>query len=449
MKRADTMRRGPAPTLCCALSTALWLTAIWGCGGQDPAAPPDEGRTGTARQAVETFEVKCWNATLYDRDADGYADRFAQDGWRVTFNQPSDQSMSCPAGYVMARGDCDDSDATVHPRRREVHGNGVDDNCDGRIDEPTFDYHYRGFNNTTTGFTMRVRVHDAAVVSAHLSSWRRLYYEVEYQRLSATATTHTTGRRLLDALTPMGSHYRAEIRLDGLSPTTVYRARVRFFWAPVLLGPSLSKTAIKTVAVGEVSDWYYTTTTGTAAVSVARTEVVLRGLYEYFLNVQLGFTGYEGLTYVDGTRYGADQDEWWCSEFYSWAADHALSIGHQSSVSKMRRYFRDHSAYRALVTTAVHHGVPDGTFDGDKYNMHRGDYLALDTNADREPNHSAMVLDYDADQGVLRTLEGNTGGFTDIGDGFDSRRAGNETMVRTRSGTQVHGWGSIRSSMLD
>jgi hypothetical protein len=40
-------------------------------------------------------------------------------------------------GYTVGQGDCDDTDATVNPAAYEVPGNNKDDNCDGRVDEPT------------------------------------------------------------------------------------------------------------------------------------------------------------------------------------------------------------------------------------------------------------------------------------------------------------------------
>jgi len=45
------------------------------------------------------------------------------------------KSASQPMGYVTAGGDCNDSSATIHPGATEICGNGIDDNCDGKIDE--------------------------------------------------------------------------------------------------------------------------------------------------------------------------------------------------------------------------------------------------------------------------------------------------------------------------
>src|SRR5262249_22807734 len=61
--------------------------------------------------------------TIY-RDADG-------DGWGG-----SEDSIVCTSspGYVSSKGDCDDANAAVHPGAAEVC-NGIDDNCDGRVDD--------------------------------------------------------------------------------------------------------------------------------------------------------------------------------------------------------------------------------------------------------------------------------------------------------------------------
>jgi len=62
--------------------------------------------------------------TFYrDADNDGYGDA-----------QNSTQSCSAPAGYVTNSGDCDDARANVNPGATEVC-DGLDNDCDGQVDE--------------------------------------------------------------------------------------------------------------------------------------------------------------------------------------------------------------------------------------------------------------------------------------------------------------------------
>src|SRR5690606_37962980 len=61
---------------------------------------------------------------IFYRDADG-------DGWgneaQLVFSCPQ------PEGYVLAKGDCDDTRADVHPDAEEIC-NGIDDDCDQHVD---------------------------------------------------------------------------------------------------------------------------------------------------------------------------------------------------------------------------------------------------------------------------------------------------------------------------
>ena len=59
-----------------------------------------------------------------DADGDGYGDA----------NEEINNTCSPPAGYVGNQDDCDDANPTINPSASEVC-NGIDDNCDGIVDE--------------------------------------------------------------------------------------------------------------------------------------------------------------------------------------------------------------------------------------------------------------------------------------------------------------------------
>jgi large repetitive protein len=76
-----------------------------------------------------------------DNDCDGSVDEGATitwyadgdgDGWGDA--STTAEACSIPSGYVSDADDCDDSDAAVHPGASELC-NGVDDDCDGTVDE--------------------------------------------------------------------------------------------------------------------------------------------------------------------------------------------------------------------------------------------------------------------------------------------------------------------------
>jgi hypothetical protein len=79
-----------------------------------------DGLDGDCDGTVDEGVMITWYA---DADGDGYGDAGA-----------SSEACSRPGGYVSSDTDCDDGDAAVSPGSTELC-NGVDDDCDGRVDE--------------------------------------------------------------------------------------------------------------------------------------------------------------------------------------------------------------------------------------------------------------------------------------------------------------------------
>ena len=80
----------------------------------------------------------CGSVWYRDADDDGYA---GSDETTIAVTQPD--------GYINWAGDCDDSDPEINPQAFEVC-DGVDNNCDGQIDEgcgPPVYYHYDADND--------------------------------------------------------------------------------------------------------------------------------------------------------------------------------------------------------------------------------------------------------------------------------------------------------------
>jgi hypothetical protein len=370
-----------------------------------------------------TTTINCYPASQ-DADGDGYANGAAV---AVAVTVDTSKTMVCPSGYVNYDTDCDDTNANRHPFRDEIAFNGIDDNCDGRVDETQFEYSATGNGNTTSGFAMKAIVNDASILAASAN----LYVEVELASLHSSAYPTTLPRT---RVTDLGPGYPfTTVAVSGLTGTTPYRARLRFFkpvFPPPLgaYGGVVTKIAPTYVQVGGESDWYYTTTDGDGSISKARTKILLKGIKEYDESNR-GRVGYRGTVKRDGTRYGASTNEKWCSEFYVWVTKpflqytffgFTLSPTTVEGVVSFYELYGDYHAASEILTLGK-----------------RGDYMPADTDGDGSQNHSTMFLavDYSSSPARVWTLEGNSG---------------NRVVIRTRTTASelMFGLGHIESDMV-
>jgi hypothetical protein len=75
---------------------------------------------------VPTWIDATYSVFYKDTDGDSYGD----------INSIIATSGAAPNGYVTNNTDCNDGDATINPGQGKIYGDGIDNNCDGAIDEP-------------------------------------------------------------------------------------------------------------------------------------------------------------------------------------------------------------------------------------------------------------------------------------------------------------------------
>ncbi|HUM47766.1 MAG TPA: fibronectin type III domain-containing protein [Chitinophagales bacterium] len=141
-------------------------------------------------------KLGCTSITWFaDNDGDG-------------FGNPDQDTSSCsqPSGYVTNGGDCDDESASVNPTQPE-NPDGIDDNCDGNIDE--------GFCIIPT----QLATDEITATSARFNwtgNGEADKYKLRYSGPALPTTTVTVSD-------PLATSYV----LTGLQPSTTYNWRVQ------------------------------------------------------------------------------------------------------------------------------------------------------------------------------------------------------------------------------
>lgn len=340
-----------------------------------------------------------------DSDNDGYARNGATS---VEISVKYSEKLNCPKGWVRKAGDTQDTTSIFHPRNPETF-NAFDDNCNGKVDEPTFVYPHdtqdRWVNSNS--FLLKIKLNNRL----QYGEGKRLHVRLRLTDL--TDVDHPTTRTITRApLQHQGDDHFVTIRVTDLKPETVYRVdQVQ------ILDASTSN------ALGDSThddNPYYTTTDGDTFHAQRRTAILLRGLHE-FNEDQMGRVGYRGTEYKDGTKYGARKGEQWCSEFYAWVTKPYLEdISRRASVPRLRSFFRQRNEYDRINEDVLQRAK-------------RGDYIAMDIDKDEKKDHSGMFLAYDPAKKWVWLLEGNT--------------SGNQVDVRHRTPDEVDGLGHINSAM--
>ncbi len=221
--------------------------------------------------------------------------------------------------------DCNDLNAAIHPNREEA-SNSLDDNCDGRIDEPMLRYFtVRPFETTANPQLpwLHLLITDPATLGyLNNAANATVKFHLTYQALS-----NASG---LAVFAPMGSTSilpswtSPQLRVNpnlaaSFQPMTVYRMKIQLYTSAG-------------AALGAQSDWFYSVTGNTSsspstAQQLGRIDVVLQALVQLG-DSKAGRVGKEGTVAPNGSRYTASSltplhphynngdDFGWCDWFY-------------------------------------------------------------------------------------------------------------------------------------
>ena len=131
-----------------------------------------------------------------DDNCDGQIDEGVQTVYFIdndgdTYGNPSVSILACtqPIGYTPDDTDCNDTDANINPGAEDIGGNGIDENCDGQIDNSIFE-----LNTTITLYPNPTRSElniqvNSSIIGSDLYIFDAVGKLVFKQQLLSTQTT--------------------------------------------------------------------------------------------------------------------------------------------------------------------------------------------------------------------------------------------------------------------
>ncbi|MBU0704917.1 MAG: putative metal-binding motif-containing protein, partial [Chloroflexi bacterium] len=364
---------------------------------------------------AETVEVDCYR----DGDGDGYA---ANNAVRVhrsvevadtVLLSPRNVTNICADASFFGRmfhwapqtGDCDDSNSNVHPYKNEW-SNGLDDDCDGFVDEPTFSWPAQTsqWSHGETWGYFWVKFNDERVLRLG-DDGSKVEVQLEVETLGGETVLQDWQWTQVSS-----TQSWAELVLEDLDPGSVHEVRVR----EVRLG--------KKVIPQPQESFFTVTLASQSPLDVARADVVLAALHEYGVYSISGLVGYEGRLYPDGTRYlsGTLPGQNWCSEFYSEVISGAFDGpsarwigGLADDFIEYDSYYREDMGGWANPTDMIAEMGDWLWFDQNDYSADSKDRFGVDDKMD--DGHTVMFLAYKEDIGRIYYISGNDGNRVRLG----------------------------------
>lgn len=203
----DTYGNAAISTLSCTVPIGYVLNNT-DCNDNDAAIHPGAVEICDGKDNNCNGQIDEGVKTTYYRDADG--DTYGNAAITI-------QACSLPAGYVTNNTDCNDNNSAVNPGATEICGNGIDDNCNGQIDE----------NCPVIPLTISINdvsVHESqgiATLTVSLSKISTQAVKINYQTVDGTASSRSVRKAPADYVAARGSITIAAGSLTGTISITV------------------------------------------------------------------------------------------------------------------------------------------------------------------------------------------------------------------------------------